>query len=422
MSPMNPVAQLLFVIAGLMILGALGEYMFARTRVPDIVWLVAAGILAGPVFQIVQPELLKPGIPYFGAIALAVILSSGGFKLRMSEVASALPRGLLLGVTGFALSTIAIWFFLFLAWNAGFIHTYSPLGWLTVGAIVGGTSSAVISPSMALCRVPARVARMLEVESEATDALSVIIVMVLIDMFVSGTADLARPMVALVRELGIGLLGGASAAALLIPGIPAMRNKVHGYTVFLALMLALYAVVELLHGSGAIAVLTASLLLGNASTIVPRLFPGADGSTFVPSEMTGIMQNQITFLVKSFFFFLIGLMFPMDVRLIGLAAIAVVFLFASRILASLLATRGQHLSRKEFWFTSAAIPRGLAAGVLATLPQRHNIEGTDNLAPGIFAVVVLSNLAFAVAFWYISRWPDATAPPSPAPASEPTTI
>ncbi len=418
---MNPVVQILIVIAGLMILGALGEYLFARTRVPDIVWLVAAGILAGPVFQVVPPDLLKPGIPYFGAIALAVILSSGAFNLRVSGVVSALPRGLLLGVTGFALSTMATWVLLFLAWNLGVVHIHSPLGWLGVGAIIGGTSSVVIIPSMALCRVPGRVARLLEVESAATDALSVVIVMVMIDVLVSGTADVTTPMVALVRELGIGLVGGVGAAALLIPGIPAMREKAHGYTVFLALMFALYAVMELLHGSGAIAVLTASLLLGNASSIVPRLIPGAVGPMFAPSNTTFVMQAQVTFLVKSFFFFLIGLMFPMDLRLVGLAAASVAFLFAARIPASLLATNGQHLSKKEFWFTSAAIPRGLAAGVLSTLPQRHNIEGAENLAPAIFAVVVISNLVFAVLFWHISRWPDVNTPPSTSPASEPAT-
>jgi len=66
---------------------------------------------------------------------------------------------------------------------------------------------------------------------------------------------------------------------------------------------------------------------------------------------------------------------------------------------------GKELSKKEFWFTSAAIPRGLAAGVLATLPQYHGLAGAENLAPGIFAVIVVSNLVFAVAFWLISRWP-----------------
>ena len=47
---MDPVATTMILIAGLLLVGALGEFVFARTGVPDVVWLVAAGILAGPVF------------------------------------------------------------------------------------------------------------------------------------------------------------------------------------------------------------------------------------------------------------------------------------------------------------------------------------------------------------------------------------
>jgi cell volume regulation protein A len=86
---MDPVVKLVVEIAGILLLGALGEFIFARTRVPDVVWLVAAGILAGPVFGLIPAGLLKPGIPFFGAIALTVILSSGAFRLQLTEVATA---------------------------------------------------------------------------------------------------------------------------------------------------------------------------------------------------------------------------------------------------------------------------------------------------------------------------------------------
>ena len=45
---MDPVARVVVEIAGILLLGALGEFIFARTRVPDVVWLVIAGILAAP--------------------------------------------------------------------------------------------------------------------------------------------------------------------------------------------------------------------------------------------------------------------------------------------------------------------------------------------------------------------------------------
>jgi potassium/hydrogen antiporter len=257
-----------------------------------------------------------------------------------------------------------------------------------------------------MAQVPSRVARMLEVESSATDALSVIVTMVLIDLIVSGSADISRPFIALGRELGVGVALGVIAAALLVPGIPSMRDKPHGYTVFLASMLALYGITDFFKGNGATAVLVASLLIGNASLLVPRLFPGAHGLEFAPTHTTRVMQDQMAFLIKSFFFFLIGLMFPTDLKQITLAAIGVFFLMAMRVPAVVLSTRNMGLGKKEFWFVSAAIPRGLAAGVLATLPMQYGVPGAGNLAPAIFAAIVLSVLMFAIGFAIVGRLPD----------------
>jgi cell volume regulation protein A len=407
---MDPVVTLVIEIAGILLLGALGEFIFARTRVPDVVWLVVAGILAGPISGLIPSGLLRPGIPFFGAIALTVILSSGAFRLQLTEVAAAAPRGIFLGLSGFVFSLIAICGFFWLSTQLGYVRPSPPLAWVMVGAIVGGTSSVIIMPTMAMARVPSRVARMLEVESSATDALSVIVTMVLIDLLVSGSADISRPFIALARELGVGVALGVIAAALLVPGIPSMRDKPHGYTVFLASMLALYGITDLFKGNGAVAVLVASLLIGNASSIVPRLFPGAHGPVFAATQTTGVMQDQMTFFIKSFFFFLIGLMFPTDLKQIAMAAIGLLFLVAMRVPAVLLATRRMGLGKKEFWFLSAAIPRGLAAGVLATLPMHYGLPGAENLVPVIFAVIVLTVLVFAIGFTIVGRLPDESAP------------
>ena len=403
---MDAVAATMVLIAGLLVLGALGEFVFARTGVPDVVWLVAAGILAGPVSNLVSPTLLTPGIPFFGAIALTIILSNGAFRLRLAEVAAAAPRGILLGLLGFAFSLLAICVLLWLATALGFVRPMPPLLWLMAGAIVGGTSSVIVMPTVAKGSIPARVARIAEVESAATDALSIVVAMVMIDLLVSGVVDFSRPFVTLARELGEGIGLGVIAAALLVPLIPPLRDKSHGYTIFLGSMLALYAITDSLKGSGAMAVLTSALLLGNAASIVPRLFPGAQGQVFTTSQTTLVMQDQMSFLIKSFFFFLIGLMFPTDLRQIALAGVAGLFLLLFRIPAVMLSTKGMKPGKKEFWLLTVAMPRGLAAGVLATLPLQRGLQGMENRAPAIFALIVFSVLFFAAGVSIVSRLPD----------------
>jgi hypothetical protein len=116
---MDPVVKLVIEIAGILLLGALGEFIFARTRVPDVVWLVTAGILAGPVSGFVPTGLLTSAIPFLGAIALTVILSSGASRLPLTEVAAAAPRGIFLGLSGFVFSLIAVCGFFWLATASG---------------------------------------------------------------------------------------------------------------------------------------------------------------------------------------------------------------------------------------------------------------------------------------------------------------
>ena len=80
---MDSIAPVLEVVAGILLLGAVGEFVFWRTGIPDVVWLVCAGVLVGPVIEIVSPSLLEPAVPLFGAIALTIILSGGAYRLRL---------------------------------------------------------------------------------------------------------------------------------------------------------------------------------------------------------------------------------------------------------------------------------------------------------------------------------------------------
>ena len=212
-------------------------------------------------------------------------------------------------------------------------------------------------------------------------------------------------MLALARELGVGVGVGALGAAALLPVVPALRNNPHAYTAFLAAMLLVYGVTSHLNGSGAMAVLTAALLLGNASSLVPRLIPGADAQAFVNDQSARTMQDQMSFFIKSFFFVLIGLMFPTSPRLILLGAVPALLLVAARIPAVGLATLGLGLSRKQSWLLTVAVPRGLAAGVLSALPVHYGIAGPE-FPPAIFSLIVTSILLFCLGVALVGRMPD----------------
>ena len=61
------------------------------------------------------------------------------------------------------------------------------------------------------------------------------------------------------------------------------------------------------------------------------------------------------------------------------------------------------LTQKQKWLLIVAMPRGLASGVLSTLPLEYGIAGAENLSPAVFALIVTSILLFAVGFALVSR-------------------
>jgi len=400
---MNPVSAFVVIIAVLLLLGALGELVFRKTGIPDVVWLVLAGILGGPVLQLVPDGLLQPGIPFMGAVSLVVILSGGALKMNIVDVAEAAPRALLLAVVGFLFSVLAVVCFFFGATYFGIIKPASLSGWILCGAIVGGASSLIIMPTMSGGRVDKRVSRLLEVESSVTDALCIVVTMVMIDLLTSDAVEVSQPFLTLIREVGLGVGLGVIIGMAFIPTIPKLHGHPHNYTLFLAIMLILYGVTNSVNGNGAIAVLTCSMMVGNAKTIMKKLMPSVREYELEEDAGTAMIRGHLTFIIKSFFFTLIGLMFPTSPRLIALGAVSALLILLFRIPAVRISLRGAGLSRGQLLMVDIAIPRGIAAGVLSTLPIYYGIPGAENLSPGVFSLIVFSILFFAAGFAIVQR-------------------
>jgi potassium/hydrogen antiporter len=114
-----------------------------------------------------------------------------------------------------------------------------------------------------------------------------------------------------------------------------------------------------------------------------KLLPSAQEFKLEEDTGTPLTRGHLTFIIKSFFFTLIGLMFPSSPRLIALGAGAALLLLLFRIPAVRLCLRGSGLNRGQLQMLDIAIPRGLAAGVLSTLPLYYGIPNAENLSPGV---------------------------------------
>ena len=73
---------MLMAVGGLVFLAHIFQFAFQRFRVPDTLWLIGIGLVAGPVTNWLQPKDFGIVGPALTAIALAVILFEAGPDLR----------------------------------------------------------------------------------------------------------------------------------------------------------------------------------------------------------------------------------------------------------------------------------------------------------------------------------------------------
>lgn len=400
---MPPVTLFLVCLAAIFLIGTFGEVVFTRTKVPDVIWLILAGILIGPVLGLVSRAQLLSVAPYFSALTLVFVLFEGGSRLDLVQLYRATPRSVLLSVLNFLFSTAAVMLFSRLMVEAGLL----PAAWtwkqeLLTGAIVGGTSPIVIMSAIARIKVPVEAANLTSLESALSDVLCIVTVTFLVGLF-RGAADVGTPWGALIRSLGLGIVLGTAGGALWLLTLNWLDQNEHAYPITLSALLILYVLVEGAGGSGALGVLSFAVVVGNAGHIgrIVKL----DTQLGLDDDMRGF-HSQMVFMVKSFFFTFVGAMLgpPWSLALAG-ALLAAVLLVA-RYPGSWFAMLKSPLDKVQRRLVFLTVPRGVAAGVLATLPVAAGIPDTQQVPPVIFACVFGTILIFAAGLPLTLREPD----------------
>jgi cell volume regulation protein A len=378
-------------LGGLLVLAFGANRLFRWTRIPDVVVLMATGVLIGPLLGWARPDQFKDVTHAFGTLALILILFEGGLDLNIRETVSHFPGGLLFGVLAYGLTT----FFAGLVASAslGINHRDG----LLAGAAIGCTSSTIVLPVLQQWKAEKSVKIILLLESTLGDILGVLTVGFLIHSHQAGGSVVGDFLTGFFSQVAISLV-----ASLLIGFgwsrlLPYLSEQQFWQVLTFSMVLLLYAGTERLGGSGLLAVLGFGLALSNLSGR-RSLIPPAYRFSQVNSEHHEQILNfhaELSFLVRTFFFVLIGVV----VELSGLRPIWPVLLgvtgviFLARWISIQLSRwswRGLGESDREkiLWM----LPRGLITIVLAIEIVEVRGQSMAFLPPMSFAVILLTNL------------------------------
>jgi len=370
--------------------------VFDRTRVPDVLLLILVGVALGPhVTGMATPADFGKAGPAMSTVALIVVLLLGGIELDLSALRRALRPTLVLTLTTFGLTTAVV--AAVGVWGLG-------LDWfmaVTMGTILGGTSSAVVIPLVRALALPEFPATVLTLESALTDVLTVVLATALMQAAAGrGGSDLnavrliGSIAVSLIMATVVGAIGG-------IVWLTALRlgsRSEDAIIATLAFAFIVYGVAEGAGFNGGIAVLAFGLTLSN------RVRMGLEKVPFLQDLRLGRLgrrehaaNRQAQFLLKVFFFVYLGISIPFrDWRLAALAVEMVAVIYIMRHSLVGLALDRRRLAWSETAALCALVPKGLAAAVLAGQPRLLGLRGGETVEAFAFMVVFVSIAATAL--------------------------
>jgi cell volume regulation protein A len=379
-------------LGGLLVLAFAANRLFRWTRIPDVVVLMATGVMIGPILHWARPDQFGEVTHAFGTLALILILFEGGLDLNIRETMSHFPGGLLFGIVTYALTTVGV----------GYIASASlgltPHDGFLAGAVVGCTSSTIVLPVLQQWKTGKEIKIILLLESTLGDILGVLTVGFLLGSHPAGGSVVGDFLTGFFSQvaisLGVSFLIGFGWSRLL----PYLSEQQFWQVLTFSMVLLLYAGTERLGGSGLLAVLGFGLALSNIPgvqrEIAPPLFLFTPPSS-EPHERILNFHAELSFLIRTFFFVLIGVV----VQLSGLRPIWPLMLgvigaiYLGRWISIQLCRwtwRGLGPSDREkiLWM----LPRGLITIVLALEIVEVRGPSMAFLPAMSFAAILLTNL------------------------------
>ena len=371
--------HLVVVIVAVVGLGVLAQWIAWITRLPAIVLLAVAGVLAGPVFGFIDPseefgEWLQPLI----SLCVAIILFEGGLSLslrELKEASSGVSRLVYLGAPlAWIFSTACAYFI------GGLDLPVS----LVFGAIMVVTGPTVIMPLLRQSALQRRTASFLKWEGIVNDPIGALLAVLVFQFLVftgagSGWSETTESiLIALAAGVVGGGLGGWFTARAFQAGLVPEYLK---SPIMLGMVLIVYALSNLMQAeAGLLAVTVMGVTVANMD------LPGI-------GDMRRFKEYITIMLVSVVFVLLTADLNVSSLTSIGWRGVALILalLFVARPAAILLATIGAEMSLRERLLVAWIAPRGIVAAATA------GVLGSGLVAQGYDAEVLLP-LVFAVIF------------------------
>ena len=390
---------LFLLVAGIALLVAVGANAFAgRYKVPDALWLIALGVIAGPVLSVVSSSSVLVVAPVIGTAVLVIILFDAGLDMEGAILRTLLPSAVFFAVVTYVSSVVVVsalaYAFLF--------HGDLALS-LFFGAALGASSGAVAIPIANQLGLLPSLRGFVHLDAGIEDAIAIVFASILLlTVTPSGNLSSVDFALALALPIPVGIVAGILGGIIWLLTLSRWQNRSYAALATLGYVLLLYGVTKLFLGSGILAALVAGIVIANAAGI-RRLVRWIRPTAVHPTVRA--VQTEVAFLFRALFLFFVGT-FVVLVNP-GIAAVLVLVTLSVGLLGIryAVAVALSHAHRLELTWTptlGGVGGRGLTSAVLLVLPISV-IPGAESLfLPGVL-LIIGTDVAMTVWVWIASR-------------------
>lgn len=388
----------------MLLISILASSFTVRFGLPLLLVFLGIGMLAGE-DGLGRLGFDNPNLAFFvGNLALAVILLDGGMQTKASTFRVALWPSLSLATFGVILTAAAVGGFA--AWLLDVKLIYG----LLLGATVGSTDAAAVFSLLrnSGVKLNERVGGTLEIESGANDPMAILLVVMLTGVLQSSDSlsvwlFLGQMVQQFAIGGGLGLLGG-KLLLLVLRRVPLIEGLYA--LLIISFGLAVFSGVNLIGGSGFLAVYLVGLTVGNGR--------------IKHEESISQVMDGLAWLSQAGMFLLLGLLVtPSNLLTHGLQALAIAtfLIFVARPLAVMVCLLPFGFRWSERFYISWVGLRGAVPIVLALYPVIAGLSNAALLFEITFTVVLISLLLQGSTVPVMARWLKVSVPPAPAPTT-----
>lgn len=383
-------------LGGLLVLAYLANRFSHRTRVPDVVVLLLCGIALGPGLHWIDADRFPEVIRGVGTLALILILFAAGLELDLRRARKQFLAGTVLAVLSYALTMEGVHLFC--------MHVFhlSRMASLLAGAALACMSGSIVLPMLEQMTLRPELKTTLVIEASFGDGLGALVVDVLVSLLAggvsshtSGGAILGGMVVQFVFRFFLAFVVGVVAGFLWARLLPKVSNHRFWQVLTFSAVLIVYSATHAAGGSDLFAVLVFGATL--ASLLGPESFLRELEVEFNPTDEGSRIHSfhsELAFLVRSFFFVLLGAMIQFrGLRQQLLPSLGLVLVMAGARCVSVQASRTvwRGPSWRELELATTLIPRGLITAVLVLEAMQAMPKDLAFFPSLTFALILLTN-------------------------------